>query len=184
MNPLSTSAFDLPDHLAAKADPALIAADERHFAAIAETLQRPSPTSPSGSTPSGGRRAGPGQEAMDRDQEIHRLTARLRTLRRFGLDLCLGHVVRAEDPEPVYIGRLGLTDSTGRRLLLDWRGPQAEPFFGATHATPLGLVSRRRYRWTRGRITDYWDEVFTPDGLRRPCPRAGRPVRVHRQPRQ
>ena len=29
----------------------------------------------------------------------------------------------------------------------------------------MGLASRRRYRWTRGRITDYWDEVFTPDGL-------------------
>ena len=31
---------------------------------------------------------------MDRDEEIHRLTARLRALRRFGLDLCLGHMVR------------------------------------------------------------------------------------------
>jgi hypothetical protein len=29
----------------------------------------------------------------------------------------------------------------------------------------MGLTSRRRYRWTRGRITDYWDEVFTPDGF-------------------
>jgi len=29
----------------------------------------------------------------------------------------------------------------------------------------MGLVSRRRYRWTRGRITDYWDEVFTVEGL-------------------
>ena len=29
----------------------------------------------------------------------------------------------------------------------------------------MGLASRRRYRWTRGRITDYWDEVFTPDGF-------------------
>ncbi|HEY0718957.1 MAG TPA: RNA polymerase recycling motor ATPase HelR, partial [Streptosporangiaceae bacterium] len=53
----------------------------------------------------------------------------------------------------------------GRRLLLDWRSPAAEPFFGATHATPMGLASRRRYRWTRGRISDYWDEVFTADGL-------------------
>ncbi|MEE3922025.1 hypothetical protein V2I01_38445 [Micromonospora sp. BRA006-A] len=43
--------------------------------------------------------------------------------------------------------------------------PAAEPFFGATHADPMGLVSRRRYRWTAGRITDYWDEVFTADGL-------------------
>jgi hypothetical protein len=49
--------------------------------------------------------------------------------------------------------------------LYDWRSPAAEPFFGATHANPMGLASRRRYRWSRGRITDYWDEVFTPDGL-------------------
>ena len=102
---------------------------------------------------------------MDRDLEVHRLTARLRTLRRFGLDLCLGHMVKADDPEPVYVGRLGLTDSAGRRLLLDWRSPAAEPFFGATHANPMGLSSRRRYRWTRGRISDYWDEVFTADGF-------------------
>ena len=41
----------------------------------------------------------------------------------------------------------------------------AEPFFGATHADPMGLASRRRYRWARGRVSDYWDEVFTTDGL-------------------
>ncbi len=45
--------------------------------------------------------------------EIHRLTTRLRTLRRFGLDLCLGRIVSADDGEPVYVGRLGLTDSDG-----------------------------------------------------------------------
>src|SRR5690242_1825623 len=69
------------------------------------------------------------------------------------------------DGEPVYIGRLGLTDPAGRRLLVDWRSPAAEPFFGATHANPMGLRARRRYRWTRGQVTDYWDEVFTLDGL-------------------
>ena len=40
MNSLTTSAFDLPDRLAAKADPALIADDEQHFAAIAESLDQ------------------------------------------------------------------------------------------------------------------------------------------------
>jgi hypothetical protein len=165
VNPLTTSAFDLPDRLSAKADPALIAGDEEHFAAIAESLEQ-SIASLSGRLDAERRvPGGIGQEAMDRDIEIHRLTARLRTLRRFGLDLCLGHMVSADNPEPVYIGRLGLTDSAGRRLLLDWRSPAAEPFFGATHANPMGLASRRRYRWTRGRISDYWDEVFTPDGL-------------------
>ncbi len=50
-------------------------------------------------------------------------------------------------------------------MLLDWRSPAAEPFFGATHANPMGLARRRRYRWTRGRISDYWDEVFVADAL-------------------
>jgi len=162
---VTTSAFNLPDRLAAKADPALIADDERHFAAMAESLAQTI------AELSGRRDAelkapgGIGQKALDRDMEIHRLTARLRLLRRFGLDLCLGRIVGADNPEPVYIGRLGLTDRAGRRLLIDWRSPAAEPFFGATHANPMGLASRRRYRWTGGRISDYWDEVFTPDGL-------------------
>lgn len=163
--PLATSAFDLPDHLSPKADPTLIAGDEEHFAAIAESLEQSiadlSERLDAARKAPGGR----GQEAMDRDMEIHRLTARLRALRRFGLDLCLGHMVRTDDRAPVHVGRLGLTDSTGRRLLLDWRSPAAEPFFGATHANPMGLASRRRYRWTRGRVSDYWDEVFTPEGL-------------------
>ena len=160
-----SSAFDLPDRLAAKADQALIGDDDRHFAEIERSLaesiaelsdrldlERLAP-------------GGDGQAALDRDLEIHRLTARLRTLRRYGLDLCLGRIAPADGSEPIYIGRLGLTDSGGRRLLLDWRSPAAEPFFGATHGNPMGLASRRRYRWARARITDYWDEVFTPDGL-------------------
>ncbi len=165
MNLLTASAFHLPDHLAAKADPTLIAGDEKHFAAIAESLEQSIADLSEGLDALRKSPGGTGRKAMDRDIEIHRLTARLRALRRFGLDLALGHIVGADDSAPVYIGRLGLTDSTGRRLLLDWRSPAAEPFFGATHADPMGLVSRRRYRWTRGRISDYWDEVFTPDGF-------------------
>ncbi len=175
----ATSAFALPARLAAKADPRWIAADERHFAEIGRALAQTvadltARLDTARRAPGGG-----GQAAMDRDLEIYRLSARLRALRRFGLDLCLGRMVGAsgpdgadgtesegaDGPEPVYIGRLGLTDRSGRRLLLDWRTPAAEPFFGATHANPMGLASRRRYRWTRGRIGDYWDEVFTPDGL-------------------
>ena len=165
MDTMTTSAFDLPDHLTPKADPALIAGDEQHFAAIAESLEQSIADLSDRLDAERKAPGGIGQEAMDRDMEIHRLTARLRVLRRFGLDLCLGHMVSAGNPEPVYVGRLGLTDRAGRRLLLDWRSPAAEPFFGATHANPMGLASRRRYRWTRGRISDYWDEVFTPDGF-------------------
>jgi DNA helicase IV len=165
VNPLATSAFDLPDQLSAKAGPALIATDERHFAAIAESLDQVLADLTDRLDTVRKAPGGIGQRALDRDQEVHRLTARLRALRRFSLDLCLGRMVPDGNGEPVYIGRLGLTDSAGRRLLVDWRSPAAEPFFAATHANPMGLASRRRYRWTRGRISDYWDEVLTPDGL-------------------
>lgn len=163
--PALLSAFDLPAHLAPKADPTLIARDEKHFAAVAQSLEQSIADVSDRLDVQRKAPGGIGRDAMDRDLEIHRLTGRLRALSRFGLDLCLGHVVTADDPEPVYIGRLGLTDSDGRRLLLDWRAPAAEPFFAATHADPMGLASRRRYRWTDGRISDYWDEVFTADGL-------------------
>src|SRR5262249_42443307 len=146
VNPRTTSAFDLPDRLNAKADPALIAVDDQHFAAIAESLEQSIADLSDRLDAMRKAPGGIGQEAMDRDMEIHRLSARLHVLRRYGLDLCLGRIVRADNPEPVYVGRLGLTDRAGRRLLLDWRSAAAEPFFGATHANPMGLASRRRYR--------------------------------------
>lgn len=170
MHPVATSIFTLPDHLAAKADPQLIARDEQHLRAVATALQ--DYISELTARLDAARKApgGAGQAALDRDQDIHRLTGRLRVLRRFSSDLCLGRMVTGDGDadgaaEPTYIGRLGLTDRHGQRLLVDWRAPAAEPFFAATHANPMGLISRRRYRWTRGHITDFWDEVFTPEGL-------------------
>ncbi|GIF18175.1 DNA helicase IV [Actinoplanes tereljensis] len=164
MSPVTASVFDLRAH-PAKADPALVAVDERHFAAMAAGLDRTMAELGERLEVARKAPAGKGRQAVDRDQEVRRLEGRLRTLRRFSLDLCLGRMAGADGDEPVYIGRLGLTDDAGRRLLVDWRSPAAEPFFGATHANPMGLISRRRYRWSQGRITDYWDEVFTPEGL-------------------
>ncbi|MFE1147340.1 RNA polymerase recycling motor ATPase HelR [Streptomyces albidoflavus] len=164
-SPAAFTAFALPARLAAKADPALTGGDDRHFAAVTAALEQSVAELTASLDAALRSPGGAGRAAMDRDTEVHRLGARLRTLRRFGLDLCLGHFVREDDPEPVYIGRLGLTDGDGRRLLTDWRSPAAEPFFAATHARPMGLASRRRYRWSGGLISDYWDEVFTADGL-------------------
>jgi DNA helicase IV len=161
---LSIDAFNLPLHLAGKDDPALTAADEQHFAAIARSLEHSIADLTDRLAAERLAAGGTGQQAMDRDLEVHRLSSRLRTLRRFSLDLCLGRIVGADGGTPTYVGRLGLTDPQGRRLLVDWRSPAAEPFFAATHANPMGLASRRRYRWTRGQVTDFWDEVFTPDG--------------------
>src|SRR5829696_5186471 len=95
---LPTSAFALPDHLAAKADAGLIAADEQHFAAIAGSLAQSIAELTERLDAERRAPGGIGQEALDRDLEIHRLTSRLRTLRRFGLDLALGRIVFADDP--------------------------------------------------------------------------------------
>ena len=80
----TTGAFDLPDPLSAKADPALVAHDEQHLAAVARRLEQTVTDLTARLDAERTRPAGSGQRALDRDQEIHRLTARLRLLSRFG----------------------------------------------------------------------------------------------------
>ena len=165
MTPPDTAPFALPDTLAAKTDPALLDRDIAHFREMATTLEHAIAELEASLAETRRAPARHGTAALERDQEVHRLSARLRTLRRYDLDLCLGRIVHADSNEATYVGRLGLADADGSRLLVDWRSPAAEPFFAATHARPHGLVSRRRYRWAGGRIVDYWDEAFTDEGL-------------------
>nr|WP_223169279.1 RNA polymerase recycling motor ATPase HelR [Microbacterium thalassium] len=153
--------------MSAKAEPRLITEDEHHFTTVARSLRSEIADLSARLDETRRRPLGEGQAALDRDLEVHRLTSRLRALRRFGLDVCLGHIVPEGGDDPVYIGRLGLTHRDGHALIIDWRSPAAAPFFAATHAEPMGIARRRRYRWTAGRITDYWDEVFTPDAVDR-----------------
>ncbi|ROZ89082.1 RNA polymerase recycling motor ATPase HelR [Gordonia sp. OPL2] len=162
MDQRTWSAFHLTDNRSSKADPHLISADDDHFAAIALSLQTSIADLTARLENLQKSRGGHGKEAVERDLEIHQTNDRLRTLRRFSVDLCLGRFVPTDGTGPVYIGRVGLTDRDGRQLLIDWRTPAAEPFFAATHADPMGVTSRRRYRWSYGRITDYWDEALTP----------------------
>ena len=42
------------------------------------------------------------------------------------------------DPEPRYIGRIGLRDEHRDSLLIDWRAPAAAVFYQATAAEPAG----------------------------------------------
>ncbi|WP_035717607.1 MULTISPECIES: RNA polymerase recycling motor ATPase HelR [Gordonia] len=162
MSSTTTVVFALPDQLSPKNDPVLIADDTRHFTSITTSLRRTLTDAEERLQGLLREAGGKGRRAVDRDMEIHQLGSRIRSLRRFGLDLCLGRLVR-DDGDILYVGRLGLTDSAGETLLVDWRTPLAAPFFAATRRDPMGLVSRRRYRWTHGRITDYWDEVFVDD---------------------
>ncbi len=153
------SVFALPSRLADKADPARIDDDERRFTAIATTLAAEIDDVERRRDEQKRMPGRSGEAALERDLDVHRLSSRLRVLRRYGVDACLGRIVPAGST-PLYIGRFGLTAADGERLLVDWRTPAAEPFFAATLARPQGLLSRRRYRWAHGRVVDYWDEVF------------------------
>ncbi|WP_235736022.1 RNA polymerase recycling motor ATPase HelR [Nocardioides alcanivorans] len=163
MTSTNTSVFNLPDDRSAKQSPALVDRDEQHLALVAAAFDDAVSDLENRLVDVRRQAGGGGQSALDRDQEITRLSTRLRQLRRATLDVCLGRMV-GQDGAVTYLGRMGLADREGNRLLVDWRTPAAEPFFAATHARPHGLASRRRYRWTQGLITDYWDEAFTADG--------------------
>ncbi|MBB1013354.1 DNA helicase IV [Dietzia kunjamensis] len=174
MSPEAPGIFALPDHLAHKADPAHIDDDERHLAAISHALDQKIALLSARLDARRRDPAGRGAQTIERDADIRRLVAELATLRRFGLDVCIGHyAVAMSDPAdpsptapeaaPVYVGRIGLTDAAGTPLLMDWRTPAAEPFFAATLADPRGVTYRRRYRWSGRHIVDYWDEVFGDD---------------------
>ncbi|AVM00346.1 AAA family ATPase [Gordonia iterans] len=162
MTTSTDSHFALPQDLRRKAAPSLIDDDEARFAAIDAAV--------AAQVAAGAERlaalyrvsASSGREAAERDAEIRSLTARLGVLRRRGAELCLGRMSPADGAD-VYLGRLGVTDAQGRELLRDWRTPAAAPFFAASRAASHGLLSRRRYRWSGGRVVDFWDELLTDE---------------------
>lgn len=61
--------------------------------------------------------------------------------------LCFGRLDNADDTS-LYIGRIGMADDDQRRLLIDWRAPVAQPFYGATPrsrwASPAAATCRPR----------------------------------------
>ncbi|RJS45597.1 HelD family protein [Nocardioides cavernaquae] len=70
------------------------------------------------------------------------------------------------DPEPRYIGRIGLRDANRDSLLIDWRAPAAAVFYQATAATPHGVVRRRVLRSTSTTVTGVEDELLNPEDPR------------------
>ena len=114
-----TAAFPSPfalDAHPAKAAPQLIEPDVRHFARIESSLAAERRSLESRLAEAQAAPGGNGQEAYERELEIARLNRRLRLLQRFGADLCIGRIVG--ESGTLYIGRVGLADAAGDRLLI------------------------------------------------------------------
>ena len=67
------------------------------------------------------------------------------------------------DPQPRYIGRIGLRDANRDSLLIDWRAPAAAVFYQATAAEPQSVVRRRVLRCTGATVLGVEDELLDPD---------------------
>jgi DNA helicase IV len=159
----ATSLFDLPAHLAAKASPRRIAHDEAQLRRIREALEE-TVAATARELAAALSRTGPGaQGRVEREARVDHARRRLRGLAAVRLDAVLGRMTPADGGPPLHVGRLGVHAPDGRVLMIDWRTEAARPFFAATRAEPLGLASRRRYRWEGGRVRDYWDELLDED---------------------
>lgn len=60
-----------------------------------------------------------------------------------------------------HIGRIGLADDGRTRLLVDWRAPEAAPFYQATAAQPLGVARRRHIMMSGRTVESFEDDVLT-----------------------
>ncbi|GAA3102389.1 HelD family protein [Streptosporangium carneum] len=104
------------------------------------------------------------QNRSERDTFAGMYAERLGRLWAVENGLCFGRLDNA-DQTSLYIGRIGLADDDQRRLLIDWRAPVAQPFYGATPAASMG-VTRRRHLQTKGRqVIGIDDDLLDLDSL-------------------
>ncbi|ACZ88563.1 HelD family protein [Streptosporangium roseum] len=104
------------------------------------------------------------QNRSERDTFAGMYAERLGRLWAVENGLCFGRLDNA-DHTSLYIGRIGLADDEQRRLLIDWRAPVAQPFYGATPAASMG-VTRRRHLQTKGRkVIGVDDDLLDLDNL-------------------
>lgn len=86
---------------------------------------------------------GTGQDDLEREAHLVNLRQQLRSAEASQIRLCFGRIDPQEDAD-LHIGRIGLRSDAGDVVLVDWRAPQAAPFYQATSAHPMGLSLRRR----------------------------------------
>ncbi len=103
---------------------------------------------------------------VERDAMVFQAAKRLAQLDAAHEGLVFGRLdLRPDvDPEPRYVGRIGLRDEHRDSLLIDWRAPAAAVFYQATAAEPQRVVRRRVLRSTGTTVTSVEDELLDAQG--------------------
>ena len=102
------------------------------------------------------------EELFQRDSFAADYEDHLARLSHVEHQLVLGRLDTA-DGEVEHIGRIGLRDEHRNVILLDWRAPQAEPFYQATALNPQGMVRRRHIQSRLRTVISVEDELLTSD---------------------
>ncbi|NGN92224.1 AAA family ATPase [Nocardioides sp. KC13] len=71
------------------------------------------------------------------------------------------------DPEPRYVGRIGLRNAERDSLLIDWRAPAAAVFYQATAVEPKSVIRRRVLRSEGQTVVGIEDELLDAEALER-----------------
>ncbi|MGO1459131.1 MAG: HelD family protein [Flaviflexus sp.] len=102
------------------------------------------------------------EELFQRDSFAADYEDHLARLSHVEHQLVLGRL-DAETGDVEHIGRIGLRDENRNVILLDWRAPQAEPFYQATALNPQGMVRRRHIQSRLRKVVAVEDELLTSD---------------------
>ncbi len=99
---------------------------------------------------------------VERDAMVFQAAKRIAQLDAAHEGLVFGRLdLRPElDPDPRYIGRIGLRDEQHDSLLIDWRAPAAAVFYQATAAEPQRVVRRRVLRSSGHTVVSVEDELL------------------------
>ena len=100
----------------------------------------------------------------ERDAFATEYERRLIQLRGVEHGLCFGRL-DLTDGQTYHIGRIGLSQPAGDRLLVDWRAPAAQAFYRATAAEPDGVRRRRHLQLSGRRVVGLGDDVLDAASL-------------------
>ncbi|HJQ06116.1 MAG TPA: UvrD-helicase domain-containing protein [Nocardioides sp.] len=102
---------------------------------------------------------------VERDAMVFQAAKRLAQLDAAHEGLVFGRLDLVDDidPEPRYVGRIGLRDDDRESLLIDWRAPAAAVFYQATAAEPHGVIRRRVLRSSGRSVVGVEDELLDAD---------------------
>lgn len=119
------------------------------------------------------------QSVFDREAFASNSRRRLQAVSISEQQLVFGRMDREDEPQPLYVGRIGLSGPEQERVLIDWRAPVGSFFYRATASAPQGVIRRRTLITRERRVLDINDDLLVPAKARDLAVVAGEGALLH-----